>query len=210
MQRIKERLVLRRNALNLSQVALAEKSGVSARAIAAYETGESTPSGSRLDKLAQALYVSPAWLIGADESVLQDKSRSGSELNLQDLPPTSLETLFDSLGEDYKQADEPERERLLDLIDSVLAELKRRRVSMPERAIIHHQKRKPPSSPLTSEEREALRRHLSKAVPDDAVPPESATQPSTGVPHPHKAQQSGPSSSATRPQRPTREGGGQK
>ena len=57
----------RRHALNLSQMELAERSGVSARSIAAYELGESEPTASKLTQLSKALGVSKAWLMGGQE-----------------------------------------------------------------------------------------------------------------------------------------------
>lgn len=64
----RERLVLRRNSLNLSQEALAEKAKLSKRSIVAWESGDSSPTTSKLEQLATALDVSSAWLLGADDS----------------------------------------------------------------------------------------------------------------------------------------------
>lgn len=135
MQRLKERLVTRRNALNLSQVALAERSQVSPRAIAAYETGESTPTHSRLVKLADALGVEPGWLLGSEESEPHGAVEIGERLpfrpeaglDLKKLPQKTLEDLFNALGRDYtSEKEDAGRTRISGLIDKVLAELKRR------------------------------------------------------------------------------------
>jgi transcriptional regulator with XRE-family HTH domain len=60
-----ERLFLRRKRLKLTQDGLAARSGVSKRAIVEYEKG-AKPTGSILEKLASALDVSPAWLLGGE------------------------------------------------------------------------------------------------------------------------------------------------
>ena len=60
MPHISERLVLRRNALNMTQDALAEASGVSKRAIGKYEKGQGLPTARILEKLAAALKWTPA------------------------------------------------------------------------------------------------------------------------------------------------------
>jgi len=78
MQDIKQRLKERRERLGLSQIALAIRSGVSERAIAGYETG-ADPSYSRLVKLAEALGVSPAWLIGGEDAPAAMRESFGAE-----------------------------------------------------------------------------------------------------------------------------------
>ena len=78
MQRFKERLVARRNALGWSQVVLADKSGVSERSIAGYETTGKPATGTRLEKLAAALGVSPAWLIGGGDASMYPEVHSNA------------------------------------------------------------------------------------------------------------------------------------
>jgi transcriptional regulator with XRE-family HTH domain len=140
MQRLKERLVSRRNALNLSQVALAGKSGVSERAIAAYETGESTPTHSRLEKLASALSVSPAWLLGGDEPSTPGRFGegkailvgAGASFDLGRLPMKVLEDLFASLGAELKQSSGEERAGIMNSLAAVHKELQRREEPKPK------------------------------------------------------------------------------
>jgi len=67
--RFKERLLLRRNRLNLTQPALAELSGISSRSISDYERGLSLPSFEQIQKLAAALGVTMGWLIGENETI---------------------------------------------------------------------------------------------------------------------------------------------
>jgi transcriptional regulator with XRE-family HTH domain len=82
MHMLKERLVLRRNALNMSQMSLAEKAGISLRAVVSYEGGK-RPQMRILEKLATALSVSPAWLLGA-EDVPTDTERH-SDLHVENV-----------------------------------------------------------------------------------------------------------------------------
>ena len=82
MSSLKERLVTRRNALGWSQETLAAKSGVSPRAIASYEAG-SLPAPRLLEKLANALGVTPLWLMGAATPL------APAPAVLRDAPPAS-------------------------------------------------------------------------------------------------------------------------
>ncbi|MBK5072012.1 helix-turn-helix transcriptional regulator [Budviciaceae bacterium CWB-B4] len=68
MQTLAERVAKRREQLGLSQKTLAEKIQVSQQSINKIESGQ-TRSPRNLDKLAEALDVSPQWLLFGDESV---------------------------------------------------------------------------------------------------------------------------------------------
>lgn len=52
-----------RKSLGLTQTELAEKAGVSAQSIWLWETGQTSPKGKRLDRLAEALEISPDELL---------------------------------------------------------------------------------------------------------------------------------------------------
>jgi len=66
-----------------SQVDLAANSGVSERSIAGYESSGNQPTGSILQKLATALGVSPAWLMGGEhEPMMLQDSLTGAETDL--------------------------------------------------------------------------------------------------------------------------------
>ncbi|MBK5143365.1 helix-turn-helix transcriptional regulator [Budviciaceae bacterium BWR-B9] len=67
MQTLAERVAKRREQLGLSQKTLAEKIQVSQQSINKIESGQ-TRSPRNLDKLAEALDVSPQWLLFGDES----------------------------------------------------------------------------------------------------------------------------------------------
>ncbi|MFV0547220.1 MAG: XRE family transcriptional regulator [Limnobaculum xujianqingii] len=68
MQTLAERVAKRREQLGLSQKTLAEKIQVSQQSINKIESGQ-TRSPRNLDRLAEALDVSPQWLLFGDESV---------------------------------------------------------------------------------------------------------------------------------------------
>ncbi|QBH97307.1 helix-turn-helix transcriptional regulator [Limnobaculum zhutongyuii] len=68
MQTLAERVAKRREQLGLSQKTLAEKIQVSQQSINKIESGQ-TRSPRNLDRLAEALEVSPQWLLFGDESV---------------------------------------------------------------------------------------------------------------------------------------------
>lgn len=68
MQTLAERVAKRREQLSLSQKTLAEKIQVSQQSINKIESGQ-TRSPRNLDRLAEALEVSPQWLLFGDESV---------------------------------------------------------------------------------------------------------------------------------------------
>lgn len=68
MQTLAERVAKRREQLGLSQKTLAEKIQVSQQSINKIESGQ-TRSPRNLDRLAEALDVSPQWLLFGDDSV---------------------------------------------------------------------------------------------------------------------------------------------
>lgn len=67
-----ERLVTRRNRLNLSQEDLAEKADVSPNSVSAWERGVNPPKLAMLQKLSSVLGVSVAWLMGQDEQLVSE------------------------------------------------------------------------------------------------------------------------------------------
>jgi len=124
-----ERLVLRRNRLNLTQPALAEKADVSARSISDYEQGKADPTLGQIEKLAHALEVSAAWLVGAENmhGELAEAARPmAGDLKLRQLSMNVLEGLFTSLGNEIKQASGHDRTRAMDLLNAVHSEMSRR------------------------------------------------------------------------------------
>jgi len=136
MQRFQERLKARRNALNLSQPALADRSGVSERAIAGYETKGNPPSLRIVDKLASALSVTSTWLLGGDESqflkepmALSDAPVAGPISPYHFLETKTLDRNLQDLAARLSRVTAKERKFILDNMRELLAELARREVS---------------------------------------------------------------------------------
>jgi transcriptional regulator with XRE-family HTH domain len=63
-----ERLISRRQRLNLSQEGLAELTGIGVSSISAWERGLNMPTGRMLEKLSEHLKISKAWLMGEDSA----------------------------------------------------------------------------------------------------------------------------------------------
>ena len=76
---LRERLVFRRNRLNMTQTDLARESGVSARSISDYENGKSDPGLEHLQKISTALGVTVGWLIGENEHLGTTKPSAWQE-----------------------------------------------------------------------------------------------------------------------------------
>ncbi len=70
-----ERVVQLRSDQELTQSALAKKIGTSQSAIAQIEAGERNPSYDMIRKLAEALGVTPSYLLGADVEELSDEEK---------------------------------------------------------------------------------------------------------------------------------------
>ena len=66
MSTVGEKIKVRREMLGLSQRALAQEAGVNSRMIVRYEMDQAKPSGKSLQKLAEALKVTIAYLITPD------------------------------------------------------------------------------------------------------------------------------------------------
>lgn len=74
MKTFNERSKERRSALGLTQVQLAKKVGVSSVTISQWESGDYSPKGKNLYKLAEALKCSPDWLLYGKEIDVQNIS----------------------------------------------------------------------------------------------------------------------------------------
>lgn len=118
----KERLVTRRNRLNLGQVELAKKAGVAPRSIAAWEAGETDPSLESLDKLAKALETTIAWLVG---DVPADEGLSLRDASVPVWPMLSERTLRAAVA-DLSQHEGPEHPMALMHMERVVGELRGR------------------------------------------------------------------------------------
>ncbi|AKJ41469.1 XRE family transcriptional regulator [Pragia fontium] len=93
MQTLAERVAKRREQLGLSQKTLAEKINVSQQSINKIESGQ-TRSPRNLDKLAEALDVSPQWLLFGDEpSVVKQVDVYDSEIKASSLRVEEWESM---------------------------------------------------------------------------------------------------------------------
>jgi len=70
---IGKRLKRERDARELSQAALAKKAGISRSAIAHYETGKVIPGGPELIKLADALEITPNFILSGSDEYFRSK-----------------------------------------------------------------------------------------------------------------------------------------
>jgi len=77
MKTFNNRVKSRRDELGLTQIQLAKKVGVSGVTISQWESGDYSPKGKNLYKLADALECSPDWLIFGEEK--QTKPESNAE-----------------------------------------------------------------------------------------------------------------------------------
>ncbi|MGI2078454.1 S24 family peptidase [Shewanella putrefaciens] len=77
MKTFNNRVKSRRDEIGLTQIQLAKKVGVSGVTISQWESGDYSPKGKNLYKLAEALECSPDWLIFGEEK--QTKPESNAE-----------------------------------------------------------------------------------------------------------------------------------
>ena len=73
-QQIGERIKQGRTALEITQVQLAKKASLSRSAVVHYEQGNAVPGSAELVKLAQALNISPNYLLSGSDSFFPSKS----------------------------------------------------------------------------------------------------------------------------------------
>ncbi len=71
--RIKER----RKTLNISQLELSERTGISQSQISRYENGDNDPTGEALVALAEVLNTTTDWLLGRSDNVLPVEQQTG-------------------------------------------------------------------------------------------------------------------------------------
>lgn len=105
MDTIINRIKNRRNELMMSYQDLANKTGLSKSTLQRYETGsiKNMPLD-KLGTLAKALNISPAYLMGWDES--KEKTNSNNELNLSKAETTLLDN--------YNKLDKEDKTKVID------------------------------------------------------------------------------------------------
>ena len=91
--RIKEGLRIR----NMSAIELSRKSGISKSSISQYMSGFAVPKANRIYEIANALNVSPTWLLGYDVPI-------ESSITLTDLKEIELISKYRSSPENIKDA----------------------------------------------------------------------------------------------------------
>lgn len=79
MDTIAKRMKLAMSTLNMSQSELVRKTGIGKSSISTYLTGEYEPKQKNLYKIANALNVNEAWLMGFD--VPMEKSKQANNIN---------------------------------------------------------------------------------------------------------------------------------
>lgn len=82
MKTLGERSKERRKIINLTQLQLSRKVGVSSVTISQWESGDTSPKGENLYKLAQALQCSPDWLMFGDRKNTKNTKKPESNAEL--------------------------------------------------------------------------------------------------------------------------------
>ncbi len=128
---LKERLIQRRHALNMSQSELALKAGVSERTIVSYEAGDGQPTFRSLQKIADALDIKASYL--TDEAVslasLAEKPtayETTAAIALEVLPTAFLREMVKVLSSLVPHRRGSERTRLLQALMTATQELDQR------------------------------------------------------------------------------------
>jgi len=99
----KERLKELRKRKGLSQVALAEKLGLSKSTIGAYETGDITPSVEALNVLADFFNVDINYLLGKDNASMYYLDPEAAEIAKELFNRKDLRILFDATKDISKE-----------------------------------------------------------------------------------------------------------
>ena len=104
--RLGEKITRLKKLKNLSQVALAEATGISRDAISKYERGDSIPSVDYAKRIAEALGVSLDYLVSdSDKEDILDNDAVKRIKDIQDLPDSEKDKIYsviDALIRDYK------------------------------------------------------------------------------------------------------------
>jgi transcriptional regulator with XRE-family HTH domain len=199
---LKERLVFRRNGLNLTQASLAECSGLSERSISDYERGLSLPSLEQLIKLAEALDVRPGYLLGEETileaALLHDRPQRQDVGGYSSLETSALEKILADLSGKLPRFSRDERKHVLGNLRSVLDVLEERELTSQPKTVTGIT-----PQGIVREEHADLRGVSSKvgdrvkrsapAVVAAANPPEDAALPSSSKAASTSGSKSGPS-----------------
>ena len=111
MDSIANRMKIAMSNLNISQAELVKRTGIGKSSISTYLTGEYEPKQKNLYKIASALNVNEAWLMGLDVPM----ERSDKKLNNID---------EEMIIEKYNKLNKKQKENLLDYAEFLLQQQK--------------------------------------------------------------------------------------
>jgi len=125
--------VIARNNVNLTQGALAEKGGFSARSVAAWEGNESEPSMENVVRLSGVLGVSASWLLTGQHETAAALRDAPAVFDAPMLLTMFSESTLKAMVADLSRAnyDADKNEAAIDFLSAVVAELRRR---VPQRS----------------------------------------------------------------------------
>ena len=114
----------------MTQVELARRADVSPRSVVSWELGKNQPNGKFLDRLADALGVSPGWLAdGMDET---EKARAHESTPVYRTAP--LPVWLRDINARILAMDAPLQALAVERINALLSQLVHRRPSIPDKA----------------------------------------------------------------------------
>ena len=135
---IGKRLKREREAKELSQMALAKKADISRSAIVHYETGKVIPGGPELIKLADALEITPNFILSGSDEYFHSKKPEHALADYDDVMPYIIRTAFCLMALDRESTEvfsamlltmvkqkktEKEFEKFLKLLDIMASQL---------------------------------------------------------------------------------------
>ena len=103
---VAERLRFAMNAKNMKQVDLVEKTGINKGAISSYLSGRYEPKRGQIEKMAEALRVSPTWLAGFDVPMNENEISRADDISIT--IPFINQKLSAGTGEDFLSDDDIE------------------------------------------------------------------------------------------------------
>lgn len=98
--RLKEAMLVR----GIKSVELHRRTGISESTISQYRSGYAEPKKQKLDELASALNVSPAWLMGLDVEMGFYQRHSAKPAKPTNNKKSDLQTAYDQADEKTKKA----------------------------------------------------------------------------------------------------------
>lgn len=134
---------------DVSQIELARRTEMNRSLISRYVNGQLKPGGAGVVKIARALNVSPAWLMGFSESSMPLELVEGGEV-IQVSPTQDAEKM--SLKQKADLYNTKKQEKVRNIMDAILKAETEQRKPIPKQ-------KKEPSSEMSEEEKEILWRY---------------------------------------------------